>query len=291
MGVTCPKEASCKGRISEGAAHRDHPTVATPVEPPHRDCTPKRNRSVKAVCPVTRNAQGARLPRLSKYHTVHRRVRSLPPETHRVSLFEGNKVNARQPASGKRKRASLQLARANNTTPPSDKGESNMSNADPLPRFAIVTCSDTRSLAQDSAGECLVRLIEDKGWECLSHVVVKDDVNDIAAAIVSAADEVEADVVLTCGGTGLSPRDVTPEATRMVCQREVPGIAEGMRAHSLAITNRAMLSRAICAQRFTETGSALVVNLPGSRKAAQENWEALVDVLPHAVLMMAGGGH
>ena len=117
--------------------------------------------------------------------------------------------------------------------------------------------------------------------------MVKDERPEIAAAIVRAADEEKVDVVLTCGGTGLSLRDVTPEATRDVCEREVPGIAEGMRAHSLAITPRAMLSRALCMQR----GTTLVINLPGSKKAAQENWDGIVEVLPHAVSMMHGGGH
>ena len=93
--------------------------------------------------------------------------------------------------------------------------------------------------------------------------------------------------MLTCGGTGLSLRDVTPEATRDVCDREVPGIAEGMRAYSLRITPRAMLSRALCMQR----GTTLVLNLPGSKKAACENWDGVVTVLPHAVSMMAGCGH
>ena len=111
--------------------------------------------------------------------------------------------------------------------------------------------------------------------------------SSVRAAIVRAADEEKVDVVLTCGGTGLSLRDVTPEATRDVCEREVPGIAEGMRAHSLAITPRAMLSRALCMQR----GTTLVINLPGSKKAAQENWDGIVEVLPHAVSMMHGGGH
>jgi molybdenum cofactor synthesis domain-containing protein len=93
--------------------------------------------------------------------------------------------------------------------------------------------------------------------------------------------------VLTCGGSGLSLRDVTPEATRDVCEREVPGIAEAMRYHSLQITPYAMLSRAICMQR----GRTIVINLPGSTKAATENWEGIVDALPHAVKMMAGEGH
>ena len=125
------------------------------------------------------------------------------------------------------------------------------------------------------------------GWTLASHVVVKDDRETIAAAIVEAADAIHADVVLTCGGTGLSLRDVTPEATQDACERNVPGIAEAMRAYSLQKTPRAMLSRAVCMQR----GSTLVINLPGSQKAARENWEAVADQLEHAVKMTAGGGH
>lgn len=153
--------------------------------------------------------------------------------------------------------------------------------------FAVITCSDTRSEKEDIAGALLRELIADQGWQCVAYDVVKDERPEIAAAIVRAADESKVDVVLTCGGTGLSLRDVTPEATRDVCEREVPGIAEGMRAHSLAITPRAMLSRALCMQR----GTTLVINLPGSKKAAQENWDGIVEVLPHAVSMMHGGGH
>lgn len=154
-------------------------------------------------------------------------------------------------------------------------------------RFAIITCSDTRDEGSDTAGALLKERIAQEGWECASYELVRDERADISAAIVRAADQVKADVVLTCGGTGLSLRDVTPEATRDVCDREVPGIAEGMRAYSLAITPRAMLSRALCMQR----GTSLVINLPGSKKAAAENWDGVVGVLPHAVSMMHGGGH
>lgn len=154
-------------------------------------------------------------------------------------------------------------------------------------KFAIVTCSDTRSLEEDTAGRALAGLIEEQGWTVASHVVVKDDRASISAAIVEAADSLQANIVLTCGGTGLSLRDVTPEATQDVCDRNVPGIAEAMRAFSLQKTKRAMLSRALCMQR----GSTLVINLPGSEKAARENWEAVSDQLEHAVKMTAGGGH
>lgn len=154
-------------------------------------------------------------------------------------------------------------------------------------KFAIITCSDTRSMREDTAGAALEELIRDEGWEVLSHVVVKDEQEQISAAIVHAADELNADIILTCGGSGLSLRDVTPEATRAVCEREVPGVAEAMRAYSLQITPFAMLSRALCMQR----GRHLVINLPGSEKAARENWAGVLPALPHAVSMMAGEGH
>ena len=154
-------------------------------------------------------------------------------------------------------------------------------------KFAIVTCSDTRSIDQDTAGAALEELIAENGWECASRVIVKDERADIASAIVEACDVVDADIVLTCGGSGLSLRDVTPEATQDVCERNVPGIAEAMRAHSLSITPFAMLSRALCMQR----GRHIVINLPGSEKAARENWDGIVAALPHAAKMMAGGGH
>lgn len=158
---------------------------------------------------------------------------------------------------------------------------------EPNPVFAILTCSDTRSKKEDSAGATLEELIAERGWTCVERVVVVDDRAAISAQIARLADMDGIDIVLTCGGSGLSPRDVTPEATLDVCDRTVPGIAEGMRACSMAVTPRAMLSRAVCAQR----GSTLVVNFPGSEKAARENWDAVASVLPHAVSMMAGGKH
>ena len=158
---------------------------------------------------------------------------------------------------------------------------------EPPVNFAIITCSDTRDIAQDTAGAALEELIANRGWNCLSHVVVKDERDQISAAIVQACEIEDINVVLTCGGSGLSPRDVTPEATMDVADRLVPGIAEGMQAYSMQFTPRAMLSRAIAAQR----GTVLIINLPGSLKAARENWAGIEDVLPHAVSMMAGGGH
>lgn len=154
-------------------------------------------------------------------------------------------------------------------------------------KFAIITCSDTRSEAEDTAGQALVSLINQSDWEVASYRLVKDDFDTIAASIVEAVDTIEADIVLTCGGTGLSPRDVTPEATASVCERNVPGIAEAMRAYSLKITPNAMLSRAVAMQR----GKTVVINFPGSKKAAIENWECVEPALTHAVKMANGGGH
>lgn len=162
-------------------------------------------------------------------------------------------------------------------------------------RFAIITCSDTRNLAADEAGAALEELIRENGWTVASHVVVRDDAVQIRDAICRASEGDAADIVLTCGGTGLSPRDVTPEATRAVCERDVPGMAEAMRAASMEKTRRAMLSRAVCMQRFVATTEgvrlALVINLPGSTKAATECWEAVSDQFEHAMKMSAGGGH
>ncbi|MDR1422905.1 MAG: MogA/MoaB family molybdenum cofactor biosynthesis protein [Coriobacteriales bacterium] len=153
--------------------------------------------------------------------------------------------------------------------------------------IAIITCSSTRTLAEDTAGAALAeRIWAQPEWMVERHVIVPDERSTIAEAIVEAADT-GVDIVLTCGGSGLSRQDVTPEATADVCERNVPGIAEAMRAESLKITGRAMLSRAIAMQR----GSTLVINLPGSLKAATECYDAIYEQFEHAVQMAAGGGH
>lgn len=150
---------------------------------------------------------------------------------------------------------------------------------------AIITCSSTRKLVDDTAGAALEERIRAQGWTVSTHVIVPDKRDRISQAIVDAS--TVSDIVLTCGGSGLSLEDVTPEATADVCERNVPGIAEAMRASSMEKTRRAMLSRAVCMQR----GSTLVVNLPGSLKAATECFDAIYDQLEHAVQMTAGGGH
>ena len=121
----------------------------------------------------------------------------------------------------------------------------------------------------------------------MAYRLVPDDFDAIAREIVVQADVDGADVIITCGGTGLSPRDITPEATLSVAPRQAPGIAEHIRSESLKVTGRAMLSRGVSAVR----GRTLIINFPGSQKAARESFGFVADQLEHAVEMMAGGGH
>lgn len=156
-------------------------------------------------------------------------------------------------------------------------------------RVGVITASDSchSDTREDLSGRVIIETCEARGWEVVGYDVCPDDCEAIVASMIEMADVASADVILTTGGTGLGPRDVTPEATLAACQRLVPGIAEAMRAESLAFTKRAMLSRAVAAQR----GSTLVVNLPGSVKAVRETLAVVVDQLEHAVEMMAGCGH
>jgi molybdopterin adenylyltransferase len=154
-------------------------------------------------------------------------------------------------------------------------------------RMGIVTCSDTRSEAEDTAGAALRSLAAQRGWEVVAYAICPDEESCIAETLIEMADFIKADVVLTCGGTGFSPRDITPEVTERVAGRRAPGITEYIRARSLEITPRAVLSRATAGIR----GTTLIINLPGSEKAARESFGFVADQLEHAVDMMAGGGH
>jgi molybdenum cofactor synthesis domain-containing protein len=121
-----------------------------------------------------------------------------------------------------------------------------------------------------------------QGWEVVQKTVVPDDVLKIKQVLAAWADSNEMDVILTTGGTGFSPRDVTPEATLAVVDRLAPGLAEAMRAASLQVTAHAMLSRAIAGIR----GRTLIVNLPGSPRGAVENLATILPVLPHAAHLL-----
>lgn len=151
-------------------------------------------------------------------------------------------------------------------------------------RFGILTLSDrsARGERADSSGPALANLIQAEGWSVAKQALLPDEESAIRGLLISWADSGELDVILTTGGTGFSPRDVTPEATRAVIEREAPGLAEAMRAASLKMTPHAMLSRVVTGIRK----KTLIVNLPGSPKGAVENLQVITPVLPHAVQLL-----
>ena len=151
-------------------------------------------------------------------------------------------------------------------------------------RFGILTLSDRSSRGErtDSSGPALTALVQGAGWTVVRQSLLPDDEAAIRELLAAWADSGELDVILTTGGTGFAPRDVTPEATRAVIQREAPGLAEAMRAAGLKITPHAMLSRIITGIR----GKTLIINLPGSPKGAVENLQVVIPVLPHAVQLL-----
>lgn len=151
-------------------------------------------------------------------------------------------------------------------------------------RFGILTVSDRSSRGErpDSSGPALVKLVEEQGWKVVWTDVVPDDFDSLTHILSQWADSGSVDVILTTGGTGFSPRDITPEATRIAIHREAPGLAEAMRSESLKVTPHAMLSRGLAGIR----GRTLIVNLPGSPKAALENVNVILSIFPHAVQLL-----
>ena len=148
----------------------------------------------------------------------------------------------------------------------------------------MITLSDgvIAGTRQDRSGDVLSGMLGEAGYDIFVRRAVEDTEELIVAALVEACEEV--DLVVTTGGTGLGPRDVTPEATRRVIDREVPGLSQMMMAAGLAVTPMAALSRAVVGAR----GSTLIINLPGSPKGAVENLEPVLGVLPHALDLLAG---
>lgn len=151
---------------------------------------------------------------------------------------------------------------------------------------AVLTVSDRcfQGERADRGGPLTAKLLEGAGFAVVKTAVVPDEQDQIESALRALADEDGVQLIVTTGGTGFAPRDVTPEATLAVCQRMVPGIPEAMRYASLQITPRAMLSRAQAGIR----GGTLIINLPGSPKAAAENLEAVLPALEHGLEMLSG---
>ncbi len=153
-------------------------------------------------------------------------------------------------------------------------------------RAGVVTISDKGYAGEraDASGPLLADLLRKMGAEVIEQTIVPDEQDTIARALTHLADEVRADLIVTTGGTGPAPRDVTPEATRAVIERDMPGLAEALRADGYRRTPLAVLSRGVAGIR----GQTLIVNLPGSPKAVREGMEVLAPILPHAIQMLRG---
>lgn len=153
-------------------------------------------------------------------------------------------------------------------------------------RVAIITVSDKGAAGQrqDLSGPAIRELMEQAGYSIAHTAVVPDEQDQIMALLTMLADEEQAELILTTGGTGFAKRDITPEATAEVAERLAPGIGEAMRAYSLSITPRGMLSRGIAALR----GNSLIVNLPGSPKAVRETLAYILPALEHGLDILTG---
>ncbi|MDR0722694.1 MAG: MogA/MoaB family molybdenum cofactor biosynthesis protein [Treponema sp.] len=153
-------------------------------------------------------------------------------------------------------------------------------------RAAIITVSDTGFAGErvDESGPLIRDMLVQGGYEVVLYQILPDERTDLAAYLSVLCDQQQADLVLTTGGTGFSPRDYTPEATMDIAERLVPGIPEAMRAYSLQKTNRAMLSRSVAVIRK----QTLIINLPGSPRAAKENLECILPALEHGLAIMTG---
>jgi len=153
-------------------------------------------------------------------------------------------------------------------------------------RAGVLTVSDKGHAGQrpDASGPAVRAILEEVGATVEQYEVIPDDLDLIAAKLKDYADRLQLDLIITTGGTGVSPRDVTPDATRQVLDREIPGFAEAMRMASLKVTPHAMISRAMAGVR----SRTLIVNLPGSPKGASENLRSVLPAIPHAIAKIKG---
>ena len=151
-------------------------------------------------------------------------------------------------------------------------------------KAAIVTVSDTRKPENDESGKLLAELVWSMGGESIESLIVTDDLEHLRNTIYSLTERADINLILTTGGTGFSPRDNTPEATRAVIEREAPGLSEAMRRETAARTPMSMLSRGVCGIR----GKTLIINLPGSPRGVEECFEVIRPVLKHALKLIAG---
>ncbi len=156
-------------------------------------------------------------------------------------------------------------------------------------RIAILVASDkgSRGERRDESGKVIAEMMKRLRAQVVAYDIVPDDKIIIAKKLKHYSDKLKADIALTTGGTGLGPRDVTPEATLAVVDRDVPGLAEYMRREGLKKTRRSILSRGICGMRK----NTLIINLPGSPKGVEESLDLIIDLIPHAIHMIAGHGH
>lgn len=153
---------------------------------------------------------------------------------------------------------------------------------------AVITVSDkgSRGEREDTSGPMICGLVQEHGYQVAYTSIVPDEMDQIREELVKCADEMQIALILTTGGTGFSPRDVTPEATKQVIERETPGIPELMRSESMKITSRGCLSRSSAGIR----GRSLIINLPGSEKAARENLLAVLNPVKHGLEMLYSEG-
>jgi molybdenum cofactor synthesis domain-containing protein len=154
-------------------------------------------------------------------------------------------------------------------------------------RAVVITISDrsARGEREDGSGPEIAGILQTMGMEIVGRRIIPDEKELIRQTLIEWSDGEKTDLILTTGGTGVSPRDVTPDATREVIEREIPGMAEAMRRQSLIVTPHAMISRAIVGIR----GRTLIINLPGSPKGARENLNVILPALVHAIEKIKGG--